>query len=67
MCCTYLALAAGGRRDNVLFVRQGVLDEANNETVRQVPSRPQLKRGPLDGTKWSLYRVTSHNVSTYRT
>ena len=30
-------------------MRQGVRDEADNQTVRQVPSRPQLKRGPLDG------------------
>jgi len=37
-----MRFAAGGRRDNVLFVRQGAVDEADNETVRQVPSRPQL-------------------------
>ena len=36
--------------DNVLSVRQGVLDEADNQTVRHVPSRPQLKHGPLGGT-----------------
>ncbi len=42
-----LALAAAGRRDNVLFVRQGAADEADNPTVRQGPSRPQLKRDPL--------------------
>jgi len=30
-------------------VRQGALYEADNQTVRQVPSRPQLKRYPLDG------------------
>src|SRR5439155_21600808 len=41
--------AAGGRRDNVLFVRQGAIDEADNRTVRQAPSRPQLKRDPLGG------------------
>jgi len=37
-----LALAADGRRDNLLFVRQGVRYEAETQTVRQVPSRPQL-------------------------
>ena len=42
-------LAADGRRNNVLFVRQGAVDEAVNPTVRQGPSRPQLKRDPLDG------------------
>ena len=28
-------------------MRQGAVDEADNQTVRQVPSRPQLKRDPL--------------------
>jgi hypothetical protein len=31
-------------------VRQGAVDEADHQTVRQVPSRPQLKRGSLGGT-----------------
>ena len=30
-------------------MRQGAFDEADHQTVRQVPSRPQLKRDPLDG------------------
>ncbi len=29
-------------------MRQGAVDEADNQTVRHVPSRPQLKRDPLD-------------------
>ena len=28
-------------------MRQGAVDEADHQTVRQVPSRPQLKRDPL--------------------
>lgn len=31
-------------------MRQGAFDEADHQTVRQVPSRPQLKRDPLGST-----------------
>ena len=43
-CCHLTALAAGGRRANVLFVRHGAADEADRQPDRQIMSRPQLKR-----------------------
>jgi hypothetical protein len=39
-----------GAATNVPFVRQGAVDEAIDEPVRQAPSRPQLKRVALGST-----------------
>ncbi len=38
-------------------MRQGAIDEANHQTVRHVPSRPQLKRGSLGSRDMSQTRT----------